>query len=152
MTVCALFAGFSALPLPDLCTTMLPASKVKEATCVRWVFPTQLPAATSFGRPACQHDAPFRQVVGQPIAASLPQHHSATLPTLLHQQIALSPWLKPCCTVLQVRGTQALVDCLLEHASSLQADLIVMGSHQISKPDSALIGSVALSLLKKSER
>eukprot|EP00891_Asterochloris_glomerata_P007584 jgi/Astpho2/7584/fgenesh1_pg.00115_%23_25_t len=65
------------------------------------------------------------------------------------EQFELSTRMK---TDVLVRGTQALVDCLLEHASGLQADLIVMGSHQISKPDSALIGSVALSLLKKCER
>lgn len=77
--------------------------------------------------------------------------HFPALPAILSVTLFQAP-LHCYCAVLQVRGTQALVDCLLEHASGLQADLIVMGSHQISKPDSALIGSVALSLLKKCER
>ena len=110
-----------------------------------------VPCSRSICRHACLQHPHFQQVVGQTVAASLPQHHPATLPALLPHNCFVT-LCKPCCTALQVRGTQALVDCLLEHANSLQADLIVMGSHQISKADSALIGSVALSLLKKCER
>ena len=52
---------------------------------------------------------------------------------------------------MQVRGTQSVVDCLLEYGSKHKASLIVMGSQQVTKGDAALASSISLAILKRTE-
>ena len=52
---------------------------------------------------------------------------------------------------MQVRGTQSVVDCLLEYASKHKAGLIIMGSQQVTKGDAALATSITLAILKRTD-
>ena len=52
---------------------------------------------------------------------------------------------------LQVRGTQSVIDCLLEYAAKHKAGLIVMGSQQVTRGDAALASSITLAILKRIE-
>ncbi|KAK9828965.1 hypothetical protein WJX72_003087 [[Myrmecia] bisecta] len=57
----------------------------------------------------------------------------------------------PITTDVLVRGYAPLVDTLMTFADEKKADLIVMGSHKLSKTDGS-IGSVALSCIKRTEK
>ena len=52
---------------------------------------------------------------------------------------------------MQVRGTQSVVDCLLDYATKHKAGLIVMGSQQVTKGDAALASSITLAVLKRTD-
>ena len=52
---------------------------------------------------------------------------------------------------MQVRGTQSVVDCLLDYATKRKASLIVMGSQQVTKGDAALTSSITLAVLKRTD-
>ncbi|KAL0038273.1 hypothetical protein WJX77_000069 [Trebouxia sp. C0004] len=52
---------------------------------------------------------------------------------------------------VMVRGTQSVVDCLLDYATKHKAGLIVMGSQQMTKGDAALASSITLAVLKRTD-
>ncbi|KAL3141324.1 hypothetical protein ABBQ32_004910 [Trebouxia sp. C0010 RCD-2024] len=52
---------------------------------------------------------------------------------------------------VMVRGTQSVVDCLLDYAAKHKAGLIVMGSQQMTKGDAALTSSITLAVLKRTD-
>ena len=83
VVACALLAWLSMLLLSTLCNATLPAPQLMEAW---WIHVLEMdclrtvPCSRIFCRHPRPQAPPSQQVVGQTVAASLPQHHSATLP------------------------------------------------------------------------